>query len=125
MLPYMAYMDPMGYTTHFGDTIGFTTIPRMSACPLSDHLVYFCMLPAPVAVPSARKDLLPHAAAEPIYWSKPFELELFTLLEVCRQCLNGCWGSGCEVMTSGMIQNGILLDDSKLSFLNMNGHDRT
>jgi hypothetical protein len=35
----------------------------------------------------ARKDLLPHAAAEPIYWSKPFELELFTLLEVC-----GAWG---------------------------------
>ena len=36
----------------------------------------------------AWKDLLPHAAAEPIYWSKPFELELFTLLEAvpCNTC---------------------------------------
>lgn len=30
----------------------------------------------------ALKALLPHAAAEPVYWSKPFELELFTQLEV-------------------------------------------
>ena len=29
----------------------------------------------------ALKALLPHAAAEPVYWSKPFELELFTQLE--------------------------------------------
>ncbi|CAK9018965.1 Hypothetical protein SCF082_LOCUS14314 [Durusdinium trenchii] len=31
----------------------------------------------------ALKALLPHAAAEPVYWSKPFELELFTQLEAC------------------------------------------
>ena len=32
----------------------------------------------------ALKALLPHAAAEPVYWSKPFELELFTQLEVAQ-----------------------------------------
>lgn len=43
----------------------------------------------------ALKDLLPHAAAEPIYWSKPFELELFTLLEACLRAVANHMGMLC------------------------------
>eukprot|EP00435_Cladocopium_sp_Y103_P003398 s5381_g1.t1 len=43
----------------------------------------------------ATTDLLPHAAAEPIYWSKPFELELFTLLEACLRAVANHMGMLC------------------------------